>query len=90
MNLKTLKYTVVFFSCRSNSINTAVCLFSIFCSQFLNLVNETSTEGRLAPGSCTWSIWSWQREQCVTNINGDQGRRDLQYFTWLNTNIKKI
>ena len=41
------------FSCGSNSIYTVVCLsVSVFCSQFLKIVNKTSNEARLTTSCC--------------------------------------
>ena len=54
---------------RSNSTNTAVCLFVCLsvCPEFLK-VNVTSTEARLLAGSCTVE---WNKV-LPTRVNGDQ------------------
>ena len=69
------------FSCGSNSINTAVCLFifcffllfSVLCSQFFNFVNESSTEAN-------WELYKElaKKTLCVANPRMNRRQRTNQ------------
>ena len=83
MTLIFFKYKMTSnFSCGSNSINTAVCLFVfclfVFCSQFWKSVNATSTEARLALDTCTVEC----NLLCVANPmdNENGGHRQTQNY----------